>query len=511
MDKLIIGTALFLLTILAFFGLAIWLIFFNPTGNKGLNTFILCLLVAFPVIYFLFARKVIKYLYMVISYAIMAFITFVVALIAWNPNHIVSDHPGDFTFLMTILAGISTIFGLTKTNTMSTTTGIISSSALVLFYIITMFLKTNPLDIVSNNRGVVVLILSFALVLGTLFALKTFNVISFGNLKMTQLLKYSLYTIGILTCLLALIYIIFYCVQHLNTESDLILLFVNIFILIVFVAFVVKLFGIDKKLKEKPDPDPSWFGLIKKLVLYIPCALIDFMEYLKNQYKITPKIIWQLLIIEILLILSRFLLPYLYEKAVNRKGVLLIREPQNINNEVFLKNFEDLNYYKSSNADSDSTKDEMQTYHYCISSWIYINSFAPNTNSSYSKDTSILNIGNKPNIQFNVTKNELIIRMKVSSSKEKIILKKRDLLKYQKWNHLVINYNGGTLDVFLNNELIHTESGIIPYKQYDIVNYGTDNGLYGGICNTKYFNESLDRSEINWLYNSVKNKDPPFL
>ena len=511
MDKVVIGTAIFLLTILAFFGLAIWLIFFNPTGSTTLSTFILGVLVAFPVIYFLFARNIIKYLYMIISYAVLAFIIFVVALVAWDPEHIVSDNPGSFTFLMVILAGISSIFGLTKANMLSTTNGLIASSALILFYIVAMFLKVNPLDIVSNNQPIVILFISLGVVLGTLLTLKLFNVISFGDAKTKDILKYSLYTLGILTILLSLIYIIYYSILHINDSTDMILLFVNIFILIVFAAFIIKVFNVDKKLKEKSSPDPSWFGLIKKIILYIPCALIDLLEYIKLQYKITPKVAWQLLGLEILLVMGRFIIPYLYDKAMNRKGTLLVSKPQNINNEVFLENFEDLNYYKSDDVDKDASKDEMPTYHYGISCWLYINSFAPNTNVSYTQDTSVLNIGNKPNIQFNVEKNELIIRMKTNSNKEKVVLRKKDLLKYQKWNHLVVNYNGGTLDVFLNNELISTKSGIIPYKQYDIVSYGSDNGIYGGICNVKYFNESLDRSEINWLYNSMKNKDPPVI
>ena len=101
--------------------------------------------------------------------------------------------------------------------------------------------------------------------------------------------------------------------------------------------------------------------------------------------------------------------------------------------------------------------------------------------------------------------------MKETSEKERIILRKKDLIKYQKWNHIVVVYNGGTLDVFINNKLVSTESGIIPLKQYDIVSYGSDNGIYGGICNVKYFNEKLTRSEINMLYNTSKNNNPPVI
>jgi hypothetical protein len=412
---------------------------------------------------------------------------------------------------MIILAALGGIFGLTTKGAIETKHGIISAAAIILFYIVSMFLKSNPYDIVSSNQGIIIAILSIATVLGILLTLKMNDIISFGGAKTSDILKYSLYAIGILTALLGLIYCIYYAIQNVNTGSNFFLVFVNILIILVLVAFVMKVFNLDKKMQQAPGGDPSWFGLIKKVLFYAPCAIINIVEYIKEQYNITPKVVWQLLGAELLLIFGRFVIPYIYEKAMNRKGELLINEPKDINKDVFLANFEDLNYYKSEDADKDDTKEEMQNYHYSISGWIYINSFPPNTNMAYTKDTSVLNIGNKPNIQFNVERNELIIRMKETSEKERIILRKKDLLKYQKWNHIVVVYNGGTLDVFINNKLVSTESGVIPLKQYDIVSYGSDDGIYGGICNVKYFNEKLTRSEINWLYNTVKHKDPPVI
>jgi len=511
MDKVVLGTALFLLITLAFFGLTIWLLFFNPAGSYGLSWTLLGILVAFPLVFYLYTRKTIQYLTMLILYSILAFIAFVIGIIMWNPLNLVVDYPGYFSFLMICLAALSGMFGLKATNTISTMQFIIASAAIIIFYLATMFMSTNPYDIVSSNQGIVIGIGAIALILGVLIALKELNYIQFKDVKTMEIIKYTLITVGILVAFLALFYGIFYAVQHVNTGTNFLLLFVNILIILVFAAFIIKFFNIDKKLQSKPGGDPTWFGLIKKLLFFIPCSIINIVEYMKEQYKITPKVIWQLLGLEILLILGRFLIPYLYEKLMNSKGTLLVRQPQDINKDVFLANFEDLNYYKSDDANKDASKEEMQNYHYTISAWIYINSFAPNTNMAYTKDTSILNIGNKPNIQFNVEQNELIIRMRETSEKETVVLRKRDLIKYQKWNHIVVVYNGGTLDVFVNNELISTKSNIIPMKQYDIVSYGSDDGIYGGICNVKYFNEKLSRSEINWLYNTAKIHDPPVI
>ena len=513
MDKVVLGTALFLLITLAFFGLAIWLLFFNPAGSYGLSWTILGILVAFPLIFYLYTRKIIKYFSMLIMYSILAFTAFVISLIMWNPFDVVSTNPGYFSFLMVILGALSGVFGLKMTETINNKQASIAYVAIILFYIVSMILKTNPYDIVSNNKTIVIILGSIAVVLASLLALKILNYITFEDAKMFEILKYSLITITILIVALALIYGIFYAIQNINSDSsNFILVFVNILIVLVLAAFIIKFFNLDKKMQsQQPGGDPSWIGLIKKIILFIPCSIINLVEYFKEQYQITPKVVWQLLGIEVLLILGRFVIPYLYDKIMNSKGTQLVKQPEHINKEVFLANFEDLNYYKSKNADKDDTKDEMFNYHYTISSWIYIDSFPPNTNISYTRDTSILNVGNKPNILFNVERNELIIKMKETSEKEAIVLRKKNLLKYQKWNHIVVVYNGGTLDVFINNELISTHSNVIPVKQYDIVSYGTDDGISGGICNVKYFNENLSRSEINWLYNTVKNRDPPVI
>ena len=39
----------------------------------------------------------------------------------------------------------------------------------------------------------------------------------------------------------------------------------------------------------------------------------------------------------------------------------------------------------------------------------------------------------------------------------------------QIWNHFVINYDGGNTDVFMNNKLVGTKAGIVPYMKYDTV------------------------------------------
>ena len=41
----------------------------------------------------------------------------------------------------------------------------------------------------------------------------------------------------------------------------------------------MKVFNLDKKMQQAPGGDPSWFGLIKKILFYAPCAIINIVEY----------------------------------------------------------------------------------------------------------------------------------------------------------------------------------------------------------------------------------------
>ena len=172
--------------------------------------------------------------------------------------------------------------------------------------------------------------------------------------------------------------------------------------------------------------------------------------------------------------------------------------PINTTNLNVLSSYEDLN--GSNNFE----------YQYAISFWLYINSYPPNTNYAYYNFVSLMNYGDKPNVLYNIAKNTLMVTMKqngnfVDSSNNileldtngnRIIYIKENFL-LQKWNNIIINFSGGTLDIFLNGELVKSTNGVVPYMNLDNLTVGTENGIGGGICNLVYFNKSLSSSSHN--------------
>jgi hypothetical protein len=279
-----------------------------------------------------------------------------------------------------------------------------------------------------------------------------------------------------------------------------------------------KTFNVNLPSKEANGKKTAIFNLIINLILYIPCLLSGFFDSIVaiatgKEYSTTTSSIL-LIIIAIILFILYIKLPSLEEKIAVQGGQLIINRP------VQISNVSPLATYTELNGSSDFN------YDYGMSFWFFIDAMAPNTNQSYANYTSILNYGNKPNISYNPSENTLRVTMEKidrtitpttkggskteynDSYTQEIVYEKKDIL-LQKWNNIIINYSGGTLDIFLNNELMKSVNGIVPYMRNDPLTVGSVNGLYGGVCNMIYFKSPLTSPQMYYLYNTVKNKTPP--
>ena len=368
-----------------------------------------------------------------------------------------------------------------------------------------MFLK-NPFDWINENNGGGAIFLAlfggFLIILTFFFYARRKKL--YENEKEAGTLSFFgkiITTMGLIGFIIFISYIIFNFTANYSDWSKYVFLMLNLLIFIGIVAILLKLFKYDKG--EPGETKPSWLSLLKKMIFYLPCLLLDFIDYIKYEYSITTKPIVLLLIGEILLVALYFILPWLIDKIISHNSTLLQGDAINLNSEENLGTFQEINFMPNIN-----TGNKEFSYNYAISSWFFLDSFPPETNSSYTEYTSILNVGDKPNILFNVLKNKLKIMLKTQGKNEKILYETKDF-KMQRWNHIVINYDGSNLDIFINNELVSSNPGVIPYNQNTNITSGTNEGIRGGICNVRYFRDSLSRGKISWLYNSVKNLNPP--
>lgn len=149
-------------------------------------------------------------------------------------------------------------------------------------------------------------------------------------------------------------------------------------------------------------------------------------------------------------------------------------------------------------------------YSYAVSAWFFIHEHPPNHKPSYNNFTSLFNYGDKPNILYNMKKQMLRITIRNNNKKDQILFETKEL-PMQKWNNIVINYDKGTLDLYINNKMVASEPKIIPYLSQDKITIGQKNGLSGGICNVIYFPQALSLTKIGLFYQTLKNFSTPVL
>lgn len=318
------------------------------------------------------------------------------------------------------------------------------------------------------------------------------------------------------------------------------------------------------------DKNP-YYRLILNMLLYIPCLLVMSVNNISqllglsgsqsgafsppNPFEI------KMLVLSITLLIFYFLWFFYIKKYVQsvyfkRGGKQLINQP------IQTEALTNVTSYRI------LSENDKFNYQYAMSFWFYLDSFPPSTNASYNKIVPILSYGENPSIKYSSSNNTLYITVKNSAETnnrdepkitnnetinretiEQWIIDKNDIsdknekrnisdkiekvkqmyfgndldadgnriiyehsnVQLQKWNHILLNYNGGTLDVFYNGRLVKSAIEVVPYMDIDTLTVGTENGVIGNIANLMYFKHPLDIFTINNLYASLMNKNPPVI
>jgi hypothetical protein len=294
--------------------------------------------------------------------------------------------------------------------------------------------------------------------------------------------------------------------SYFTNVTSTISLIIGISIIIGILAFIFLYFNLGAKFGNINDF--SFLGLLKNIVFYIPCLFIQLIEYIKYQYSITTSTTWIILAIEILLVLAYIYIPILYKKIIKKKGIVLLSEPTPLYNEYNVSSKVYLDNNKNELADNRFNIDNPENdYKYSLSGWFYINPQPPSSGYQFNSYSNILNYGQKPIVLYKNSTNTLKIKILNNNALDTIYETNNVLL--QKWNNLVISYDGGILDIFLNNELVKSVPGIVPYMNNDKILVGANQGIYGNLSSLVYFKKPLTKNQISNIYNSNKNKNPP--
>ena len=146
-------------------------------------------------------------------------------------------------------------------------------------------------------------------------------------------------------------------------------------------------------------------------------------------------------------------------------------------------------------------------YTYTLSFWVYLEATSPGFSSSSNEYTDVVLYGGNVLIAYNSSLNTLRTVMKNES--KKTIYDMNDI-PLQKWNHVVLSYANGTLDLFLNGTLQKSRVAVPQLSTQEIL-VGAEQGVYGKLCTMMFYNKVLTIEEIRALYTQFKDKNPPTL
>jgi hypothetical protein len=225
---------------------------------------------------------------------------------------------------------------------------------------------------------------------------------------------------------------------------------------------------------------PAFVELIKNIVFYLPCLFIDVIDNIAG----THSSIWIILAVEIAVIALYFLLPKLMKSKYLKIGTVLIQDPQYLNN--------------PSSFDPDALREisekSQELLHYAITADVWINPQPTSTSLAYTRDTNILSFGDRLKVEYNgKSPRELIV--KAMEGKEMVAVA-RPQIALQRWNKIVLNYDHGTLDIFINGELVHSQQNT-QLLSLATISAGSQNGINGGIKDVRWFDKPLTKNQID--------------
>lgn len=213
-----------------------------------------------------------------------------------------------------------------------------------------------------------------------------------------------------------------------------------------------------------------------------------------------------------------FLIPYSLNKIAKQGGNVILQEPVSLSTEKSLGTYTKLNGIDDSSITPIFGQSAVFNYTYAVSFWIYLDSSTASVSDNY---YTVMNYNEMPHIMWNPKKATMIFTVNNNTVEDETntqdetkngtrTLLTLESLAMQKWNNIVVNYVNGTLDVFVNGDLIQSSHEVVPEMTYGELTIGSPQ-LSGKVCNVVYFNYSLEMKNVHYLYNLVKDTNPPII
>ena len=306
-------------------------------------------------------------------------------------------------------------------------------------------------------------------------------------------LKNTVISVIIFTiCFFSFIFITFYNAaygdNYIEETEPTDIIFISL-IIIGILSFIIASLGIYNT-EYKVFLPMAEFNLLYRIVLFLPCLFTYVVNYFKNELGLTSELSILILIIDFVIIA----LYILYKNIDFYKPKILLNEP------IYLNTEEQLNKIYVQKDKSNSR--------YALSFWFFIN----NVNDR-NRPQNIIKLEEQIEFKYNENENKIKINIQELTGEDQYTTTTYsiDNIPIQKWNHIIINYDSGILDIFMNGKLIQSINSINVKNTDTKVITGEDYGLTGGICHVRYLDRELTAQEINDFYHKYKDKTPPII
>lgn len=369
--------------------------------------------------------------------------------------------------------------------------------------------KWSPFKISENHPALAnILILMFGFMqMMSYFFVKNKNILKENGIDVKptlfDLFIKVIFTVVTICASVTIIYGLLWVLTHFPSVQNIFTFTVDLLIACGVIALLYLVFLPMINAGKTKEGKSSILSLLGAFILYAPCAMIDLVDWFKYQYSITTKTVWLVLAAEAFFVAIRFVIPKITSFLLNMNGEHLLRDPIYLSEQTTLGSYDILH-------NNDKNGDNIRNYHYSISAWFWINPQPPNTRASYTKYTNILEFGGKPALEYNGLENTLRVKCNIKGDTD-VVIYETDDIQYQRWNNIVINYDGGNMDVFINGQLVGSRPGVAPYMTFENINVGAENGIEGGICNVVYYHDILQARQIDNVYRALGSMPNPVL
>lgn len=188
---------------------------------------------------------------------------------------------------------------------------------------------------------------------------------------------------------------------------------------------------------------------------------------------------WKLFIVMVSALAVYYLLPAKESSPSSASSTTLLEGPVYLDKEMVLGQGKKL--YGDENKPA---------YWFSVAFQLWINPQPPSTGTSYASDAIILNMEGRPAVTYNNKSGQLLVSC-LNAGRVKETIYSTTTLPLQRWNDIVINFSGGTVEVYVNGELGGTLPGIAPYMTRPLITIGQTDGIAGGIQNLSFRRDTV--------------------